>query len=95
MPYCAPDSRNAGPGVYSPIRYEQTNPFSAPADDARLLRPPARDSHVFIGAHCGPVTDRTYLKIFHEARAAALTPDEAASPLPDVPYSLRKAAVST
>ncbi|WP_168207371.1 tyrosine-type recombinase/integrase [Microlunatus elymi] len=68
---------------------------------ARMLRHhlatygPAPDGHIFIGAHGGAVTDRTYLKIFHEARAAALTPEEAASPLLDVPYSLRHAAVST
>lgn len=53
------------------------------------------DRRIFVGAHGGPVTDRTYLKVFHEARAAAFTPAEAASPLMDVPYSLRHAAVST
>jgi integrase len=50
---------------------------------------------MFVGVHGGPVTDRTYLKVFHEARAAAFTAEEAASPLMDVPYSLRHAAVST
>lgn len=55
----------------------------------------APDSRLFVGLHGGPVTDRTYLKIFHEARRAAFTEAQAASPLMDVPYSLRHAAVST
>ena len=41
------------------------------------------------------MTDRTYLRVFHEARASAFTPEEAASPLMEVPYSLRHAGVST
>ncbi|MBA8792834.1 integrase [Friedmanniella endophytica] len=53
------------------------------------------DGHLFVGMHGGAVTDRTYLRIFHEARAAAFTPEEADSPLMGVPYSLRHAAVST
>ena len=53
------------------------------------------DGRLFVGAHAGPVTDRTYLRVFHRARAAALTPQEAASPLLEVPYALRHAAVST
>ena len=53
------------------------------------------DGLLFVGAHGGPVTDRTYLRVFHRARAAAFTPDEAASPLMEVPYALRHAAVST
>lgn len=53
------------------------------------------DSRVFTSRSGGPVTDRMYLKVFHEARTAAFTPAEAASPLMDVPYSLRHAAVST
>jgi integrase len=36
-----------------------------------------------------------YLKVFHEARAAGFTEAEAVTPLMDVPYSLRHAAVST
>lgn len=68
---------------------------------ARLLRHhlseygSGADGHIFVGAHGGSVTDRTYLRVFHEAREAAFTPTEAASPLMDVPYSLRHAAVST
>ena len=45
--------------------------------------------------HGGAVTDRTYLRVFHEARASAFTPEEAGSALMKVPYSLRHAAVST
>ena len=48
-----------------------------------------------MGLHGGPVTDRAYLKVFHEARRQAFTDAEAASPLMEVPYSLRPAAVST
>jgi integrase len=50
---------------------------------------------LFTGPRGGIVTDRAYLKVFHEARAAALTRREASSPLLDVPYALRHAAVST
>ena len=57
--------------------------------------PESPDARVFVGHYGGPVTDRTYLKVFHEARAAAFTSGEAASPLMEVPYSLRHAAVST
>lgn len=57
--------------------------------------PKSGDGRLFVGAHTGPVTDRTYLRVFHRARAAALTPEEAASPLMEVPYALRHAAVST
>jgi integrase len=53
------------------------------------------DGRLFVGAHSGPVTDRTYLRVFHRARTAAFTADEAASPLMEVPYALRHAAVST
>jgi hypothetical protein len=57
----------------------------------------ARRSHPGARAVCdgGIVTDRAYLKVFHEARTAALTRQEASSPLLDVPYALRHAAVST
>jgi integrase len=50
---------------------------------------------VFIGPRGGLMTDRAYLKVFHAARAQALTSEEASSPLLDVPYALRHAAVST
>jgi integrase len=41
------------------------------------------------------VTDRAYLKVFHEARTAAFTEVEAASLIARRPYDLRHAAVST
>jgi len=50
---------------------------------------------IFIGSRGGLMTDRAYLKVFHEARAESLTAEEASSPLLDVPYALRHAAVST
>jgi integrase len=53
------------------------------------------DSRIFVGKRGGPITDRIYLKVFHEARKRAITPAEAASPLMAVPYTLRHAAVST
>lgn len=53
------------------------------------------DGRVFVGPRGGQMTDRAYLKVFHEARAAAFTMEEAASPLMEVPYTLRHAAVST
>ena len=34
-------------------------------------------ARVFIGPRGGLMTDRAYLKVFHEARAAALTSEEA------------------
>lgn len=57
--------------------------------------PKTGDGRLFVGARGGPVTDRTYLRIFHNARSAAFTAEEAASPLMPVPYALRHAAVST
>jgi integrase len=41
------------------------------------------------------VTDRAYLKVFHEARTEAFTKSEAASLIARRPYDLRHAAVST
>jgi hypothetical protein len=55
----------------------------------------ARDARLFVGLRRGAVTDRTYLRVFHEARASAFTPEEAASPLMKIPYCPRYAAVST
>ncbi|GAA3643756.1 hypothetical protein GCM10022236_52990 [Microlunatus ginsengisoli] len=45
----------------------------------------APNSRVFSSLAGGPVTDRMYLKVFHDARTAAFTPEEAASPLMEVP----------
>lgn len=53
------------------------------------------EGRIFIGPRGGLMTDRAYLKVFHEARAKAFTEAEATSPLLDVPYALRHAAVST
>jgi integrase len=53
------------------------------------------DGRVFTLAGGGVLTDRAYLAVFHKARAAAFTPDEAASLLARRPYDLRHAAVST
>jgi integrase len=52
------------------------------------------DGRIFIGPRGGLMTDRAYLKVFHEARNKAFTAEEAASPLMDVPYALRHACVS-
>lgn len=50
---------------------------------------------VFTLARGTLVTDRAYLKVFHEARTAAFTAEEAGSLIARVPYDLRHAAVST
>lgn len=50
---------------------------------------------LFVGPRAGIMTDRTYLGVWHKARKAALTAQEAASPLAETPYALRHAAVST
>ncbi|MEV1170720.1 tyrosine-type recombinase/integrase [Nonomuraea sp. NPDC049784] len=53
------------------------------------------DRRIFIGPRGGLMTDRAYLKVFHEARADAFTSTETQSPLMLVPYDLRHACVST
>lgn len=60
--------------------------------DEFKVRPGAR---LFTGPRGGIMTDRTYLGVWHKARAQALTAAEAASPLAETPYALRHAAVST
>jgi site-specific recombinase XerC len=57
--------------------------------------PPGPDGRVFTGPRGGIFNDRAYLKIFHQARDAAFTGQEAASLLARRPYDLRHAAVST
>jgi site-specific recombinase XerC len=57
--------------------------------------PPGPDGRVFTGPRGGIFNDRAYLKIFHQARAAAFSGQEAASLLARRPYDLRHAAVST
>ncbi|MGO8883260.1 MAG: tyrosine-type recombinase/integrase [Streptosporangiaceae bacterium] len=67
----------------------------------RLLRehiaryPAGAGGRIFTGPRGGIFTDRSYLGIFHKARAAAFAPAEAASLLARRPYDLRHAAVST
>lgn len=50
---------------------------------------------IFTGPRGGIFNDRAYLRIFHQARAAAFGPAESASLLARRPYDLRHAAVST
>ncbi|MEN3298796.1 integrase [Pseudonocardia sp.] len=58
------------------------------AKDGRLFRSMRRDQQ-------GDLSDSVYGRVWAKARAAALTPEEAASPLARRPYDLRHAAVST
>ena len=57
--------------------------------------PPGPTGRIFTGPRGGIFNDRAYLKIFHKARAVALTKSESASLLARRPYDLRHAAVST
>ena len=86
----APRRRRSPPCAHPPRA--RRDPQSAHRPSTGRADP---DGRLFVGAHAGPVTDRTYLRVFHRARAAAFTPEEAASPLMEVPYALRHAAVST
>ncbi|MGK5531296.1 tyrosine-type recombinase/integrase [Streptomyces sp. URMC 129] len=54
----------------------------------------ADDGRLFWAVRGGRVRSTEYCKIWNAARRKVLTPAEAASPLADVPYSLRHAAVS-
>jgi integrase len=57
--------------------------------------PCAPGGRIFTGPRGGIFNDRAYLRIFHQARAAAFGPAESASLLARRPYDLRHAAVST
>jgi site-specific recombinase XerC len=57
--------------------------------------PPGPDGRIFTCPRGGIFNDRAYLKVFHKARAAACTGQEAVSLLARRPYDLRHAAVST
>jgi integrase len=57
--------------------------------------PPGPDGRIFTGPRGGIFNDRAYLQVFHQARAAAFTGQQAASLLARRPYDLRHAAVST
>lgn len=50
---------------------------------------------LFVGPYGGTLDESTYLRVWRDARKAALTPAEFASPLARRPYDLRHAAVST
>jgi integrase len=56
---------------------------------------PGPDGRIFTGPRGGIFNDRAYLKVFHQARAAAFSGQESASLLARRPYDLRHAAVST
>lgn len=53
------------------------------------------DGQLFRGTRGRPVAESVYGYVWGQARAAALSPDEYASPLARRPYDLRHAAVST
>ncbi|GAA1167668.1 tyrosine-type recombinase/integrase [Pseudonocardia alaniniphila] len=53
------------------------------------------DGLLFRGVRGGQLAESTYCRVWRKARVAALTEDEAASPLARRPYDLRHAAVST
>jgi integrase len=57
--------------------------------------PTGPDGRIFVGPRGGQATDRHYFQLYREARTAAFTAEEAASPLAAVPYALRHACVST
>jgi site-specific recombinase XerD len=53
------------------------------------------DGLLFRGIRGGEMSESTYCRVWRKARVAALTADEARSPLARRPYDLRHAAVST
>lgn len=53
------------------------------------------DGRLFRGVRGGDLPEGTYCRVWRKARASALTPEDAASPLARRPYDLRHAAVST
>jgi integrase len=55
----------------------------------------AQDGRLFRGVRGGPLSESLYGRVWGEARTAALTAEEVASPLARRPYDLRHAAVST
>jgi integrase len=54
----------------------------------------ASDGRLFRAARGGRIRSTEYCQVWGAAREKALTPEEAATPLADVPYSLRHAGVS-
>jgi site-specific recombinase XerD len=79
----------------------ETRPVPIHPDLVALLREhlkkyqPGPDGRIFTGPRGGIFNDRAYLMVFHQARAAAFSGQEAASLLARRPYDLRHAAVST
>ena len=79
----------------------ETRPVPIHPDLVALLRKHLKkyqhgpDGRIFTGPRGGIFNDRAYLKVFHQARAAAFSGQEAASLLARRPYDLRHAAVST
>ena len=73
----------------------------SPPPLTRLLRAHIRDfgtgpdSRLFLGVHGRELSRVTYRRAWTIARAAALTPQELASPLARRPYDLRHACLST
>jgi integrase len=54
----------------------------------------APGARMFRTANGDPIQDSTYTKVWRTARAAAFTPEQAATPLARRPYDLRHAAIS-
>lgn len=79
----------------------ETRPVPMPPELVRIIidhldRFPSDSSgRIFTGVRGGPVASATYLRVWSDARAAALTADQVSSPLARRPYDLRHAAVST
>jgi site-specific recombinase XerC len=77
----------------------ETRPVPIHPDLVALLREhlkkyqPGPDGRIFTGPRGGIFNDRAYLKVFHQARAAAFHGQEATSLLARRPYDLRHAAV--
>jgi integrase len=80
---------------------EETRPVPMHPELAKMLRDHIAEfgtgpgGRIFTLATGKIVTDRAYLKVFHEARSAAFTEAEAVSLAAHRPYDLRHAAVST
>lgn len=80
---------------------EEVRVVPSPPDLTALLRAhldehgTTPDGRLFRGARGGPLSESLYGRLWAQARAAALTVDEVASPLARRPYDLRHAAVST
>ncbi|MFD4118427.1 tyrosine-type recombinase/integrase [Streptomyces niveus] len=77
-----------------------TRPVPAPPALVRLLKDHkkrygvAPDGRLFRAARGGRVRSTEYCDVWKEARQQALSPDDAKTPLAEVPYSLRHAGIS-